>query len=152
MNEGDSEIKRPKPDDPPWLVIALAEQGVEEVEGPEANPRIVEYDSATTLKATSDEVAWCSAFANWCMAKAGIAGTGSAGARSWLHWGVSCEPRRGAVAVFRRGNSTWQGHVGFVVGVDSYQGTLQILGGNQGDAVCVTTFSRQRLLGCRWPG
>ena len=73
------------------------------------NPRILEYFTATSLDAKDESTSWCSAFANWCMKQAGIEGTKSALARSWLHWkgGVSLsdKPVTGAVAVFPRGSS-----------------------------------------------
>jgi hypothetical protein len=71
----------------PWMAIAMREQGQAEIKGPAANPRIIEYHAATTLRARSDETAWCSSFANWCMQQAGIPGTKSAAAISWMHWG-----------------------------------------------------------------
>ncbi|HEX5760734.1 MAG TPA: TIGR02594 family protein [Thermoanaerobaculia bacterium] len=70
------------------------------------NPRIVEYHRTTSLRATDDEVPWCSAFVNWCMREAGLRGTGSAAARSWLTWGSRlATPRRGCVTVLRRGTN-----------------------------------------------
>lgn len=134
---------------PPWLVTALGEIGISEVPGIAASPRIVEYDAATTLKATSDEVPWCSAFVNWCVAQAGLRGTGSAAARSWLKWGVKTPPRLGAIAVFQRSASPTLGHVGFLL--DNYGGLLQVLGGNQGNRVCIKTFGPAALLDLRWP-
>lgn len=38
---------------PPWLVIGLRELGVAEIHGSPSNSRILEYDQATTLKATA---------------------------------------------------------------------------------------------------
>ena len=67
----------------PWIDIAKGEMHQAEIPGPMANPRIVEYHATTSLKATFDEVPWCSAFVNWVMEQAGIKGTGSAKARSW---------------------------------------------------------------------
>jgi uncharacterized protein (TIGR02594 family) len=137
--------------DPPWLQFAQAEVGahVAEIPGPGANPRIIEYHHQTDLKATSDEIPWCSAFVNWCIWMSKLRGTGSAIARSWLAWGDPCEARRGAIAVFRRGKSTWAGHVGFLL--EEGPTTLKVLGGNQHDAVCVGTFKKSDLLGYRWP-
>lgn len=75
---------------PTWMVIAERElaSGVRERPGAEHNPRIVEYHSATLLRATTDEVPWCSSFANWCLLQVFETGTWSAAARSWLAWGV----------------------------------------------------------------
>jgi surface antigen len=51
------------------------------------------------------------------------------------------------VAVFERQGG---GHVGFVDSVNA-DGSLNILGGNQGDAVNVRRFTRDRLIALRWP-
>ena len=83
----------------PWLEIAEREQGVAEVPGAGDNPRVVDYLMSTTLGSLenqNDETPWCSAFVNWCMEQAGIKGTNSAWARSWLDWGK--EPEEGEAA------------------------------------------------------
>lgn len=133
-----------------WLDIARAELGQRGKPGPEHNPRIIQYHRATTLQATSDEVPWCSSFANWCMERAGIRGTRSAAARSWLKWGRELkEPRRGCVVVLRRGRNPAAGHVGFYMG--ERKGRIILLGGNQGNRVCTVSFPARDLLGYRWP-
>ena len=111
---------------PPWLERALDELGVEEIPGDADNPRIVEYHAATTLRASDDEVPWCSSFVNWCMRDI-FPTTGSARARSWLAWGIPIAyPAAGCVAILARGGGNQpgpkvldaQGHVGFFVGFD----------------------------------
>jgi len=137
----------------PWMAIAKNEIGVKEFTGSADNPRIVEYHAATTYGARDDEVAWCSSFVNWCMREAGQTRTGSAAARSWLNWGtILSEPRKGCVVVLRRGNTNWQGHVGFFNSDGDTPGPdIPVLGGNQGDAVSVSSFPKTRVLGYRWP-
>jgi uncharacterized protein (TIGR02594 family) len=138
-------------DDAPWMKIAKAEIGQAEVKGEaENNPRILEY-LATTGKFKADETPWCSAFANWAMVKAGKKGTNSALARSWLKWGEAIEePRYGCLVVFKRGNSAWQGHVGFFVRMEGEK--IVVLGGNQANTVSIAPRSKSDLLGYRWPG
>jgi uncharacterized protein (TIGR02594 family) len=133
---------------PKWLHVALDELGTQEVRGGE-NPRILDYHTATTLRALEDEVPWCSSFANWCIFEAGLKGTKSAAARSWLKWGKPCEARLGAVTVLQRGTSTWQGHVGFLL--QATKTGLWLLGGNQGDSVNIAIYAPSKLLGYRWP-
>lgn len=137
--------------DYPWYAVARAEIGVREVRGNGDNPRIVEYLRSTTLDApaaSQDETPWCSAFANWCVERAGSAGTDSAWARSWLTWGRETKaPTRGCLVVLQRGTNA--GHVGFFVSKTAT--TVTLLGGNQGDAVCEATFPLERLLGYRVP-
>lgn len=138
-----------KPGDPPWLAIAVAELGVKEYPGNGENPRIVEYLRSTNLSAPDsarDETPWCSAFANWCVEKAGFEGTDSAWARSWLNWGVELnKPQRGCIVVLQR--EVNKGHVGFFLGKTS--SGIRLLGGNQGNAVSVATFAKSNLLGYR---
>jgi uncharacterized protein (TIGR02594 family) len=135
---------------PPWYKIAEGELGIEEIPGNEDNPRIVEYHRSVFDCDMHDEVAWCSAFANWCMIQAGFNPTHSALARSWLNWGIALRvPVPGAVMVFARGVQGWQGHVAFYVGEG--RGGYKVIGGNQGNAVSYATYARGDLLGIRWP-
>jgi len=135
--------------EPIWLQCARKELGVHETPGKASTKRILEYHQATSLKATDDETAWCSAFVCWCLETTGITSTRSAAARSYLNWGkVLSEPRIGCVVVFQRGDSAWQGHVGFVVGFDKT--TITCLGGNQNDSVCIQKYPRSKVLGFRW--
>jgi len=136
---------------PAWMPVAFDELGVKEVPGDGDNPRIVEYHQATTLKATDDEVPWCSAFVNWVMRESGYTYTKSAAARSWLTWGDEIElPMYGAVTVLRRGSNPAQGHVGFFVDQPE-AGVIRLLGGNQSDSVNITVFPASRVIGYRWP-
>ena len=94
--------------------------------------------------------AWCAAFVNATLGHAGIQGTGSNMARSFLDWGTPVDtPQRGDVAVFSRGDPNGPyGHVGFFKGYDD-AGNVLVLGGNQGDAVSVAPYSANSLLGFR---
>ncbi|MAP55132.1 MAG: hypothetical protein CL605_09540 [Altibacter sp.] len=135
--------------DPPWLRTALGELGVREGVGTENHPRVLQYlQSCERLPAdlqATDATPWCSAFVNWCMEQAGVEGTNSAWARDWLHWGRTItKPRRGDVVVLSRGSG---GHVGFYWSGTAK--TLQVLGGNQKDAVSIAPYSVKRLLGYR---
>lgn len=94
--------------------------------------------------------AWCAAFVNATLQQSGMEGTNSLAARSFLDWGQAVdEPQLGDIAVFSRGDPNgWQGHVGFFQGYNP-DGTINVLGGNQGDAVTVAAYSPDRLLGFR---
>lgn len=97
--------------------------------------------------------AWCAAFVDATLAQAGQKGTGKLNARSYLDWGQEVsEPQVGDIAVFSRGDPNgWQGHVGFYQGRNP-DGTINVLGGNQGDSVSVQAYSPDRLLGYRRGG
>jgi len=135
----------------PWMEFAFGEllADVREVPGPGSNIRILEYLATTNTPALGgDSTSWCSAYTNFCLRMARIVGTNSAAARSWLKWGVPCEPRVGAIGVlWRESQSSWKGHVGFVVGANA--GAIHLLGGNQGDRVSIASFPITMLLGCR---
>jgi uncharacterized protein (TIGR02594 family) len=138
----------------PWYQIALEElaYGVSEMPGEAHNPRIIEYHATCTLKATNDETPWCSAFVNWCLRQAGLKGTDSAGAQSWLKWKDGTKitsPRLGCLAVFKRGKEPWQGHVGFFASEDDNH--IQLLGGNQGNTISLASQRKDKLMGYRWP-
>ncbi len=137
--------------DLPWLAIGMAETGMHEFSGAADNPRIVEYLHSTNLGAplrNEDETAWCSAFVNWCIEKAGYEGTDSAWAKSWLNWGKEIKkPVIGCIAVFTRESG---GHVGFYMG--KTKTAIRVFGGNQNDAVNVSSYPKSKLLGYRLPG
>lgn len=142
-----------------WLEIAVAEIGQKEMRGGE-NPRIVEYHDTTTLSANEDEVPWCSSFVNWCLKQAGIIGTNSAAAKSWLLWGRKIEqPEKGCICVIRQkksGNDAATGsasgyHVGFWINEEA--GHLRLLGGNQSAQVKISSFNlaNYEICGYRMP-
>ncbi len=134
----------------PWMDAAHAEIGTKEVLGDSDNPRIVWYHSFTRLKATDDETAWCSAFVCAMLESTGWASTRSASARSYLDYGREIgTPEYGCIVVMSRGKPG-QGHVGFYVGTDK-NGDLLILGGNQGNQVCISPRKKATVLSYRWP-
>ena len=135
----------------PWLPFAKTELGVRAF-GPGAiNPRVTEYHVGTNNKGYDDKVSWCSSFVNWTLAKAGIQGTSSALARSWLTWGVPLkEPVVGCVTVlWREEPSSWKGHVGFFHHIEGEN--IFLLGGNQLEEVRVHSYPLQSVLSYRWP-
>lgn len=136
---------------PLWMRHAWELLGEREVPGRRDNARILAlYRDAGHPEIRHDETAWCAAFAGACLVRAGEKATGSLMARSYLDWGEPCEEAQaGAIAVLSRGSDPALGHVGFLVGETDEH--VVLLGGNQGDAVCVEAFPRARLLGLRWP-
>lgn len=140
----------------PWMAIATGEIGQREIRGAQHNPRIVEYHATTTLRATTDETAWCSSFVNWCLKQAGITGTNSAAAASWVNWGQAATAKAGAITVIYNqaaasSLSISGNHVGFLV---QETGThYQLLGGNQSNQVKISSYPKTswRLKGYRWP-
>ena len=60
------------------------------------------------------------------------------------------DAREGDIVVLSRGTSSWQGHVGFYVGSAGRE--IEVLGGNQNNAVSIASYARDRLLGLRRAG
>lgn len=118
----------------------------------EGDKRAALQDYLTTGGANLDPAttAWCAAFVNSTLQQAGYEGTGSNMARSFLEWGQEVQqPQRGDLAVFSRGDPNGPfGHVGFFDGYNP-DGTIRVLGGNQGDAVSIAAYDPSRLLGFR---
>lgn len=114
------------------------------------NPLVVKlFADAGFSGINQDSVAWCAAVGAM-LKRAGHAPSGSLAARSYESWGIGLkEPALGAIATKKRGNSSWQGHTGLVVGANKDQ--VFLLGGNQSDAVNVAAFKRSDIVAYRWP-
>ena len=102
---------------------------------------------------------WCAAFANAALRESGYVGTEVVSdnpllARSFLHYGEEVTtPIRSDIVVLRRGNQSWQGHVGFYVGQKKINGTLHyaLLSGNNEETVDIDWYDANRVLGIRRP-
>lgn len=134
----------------PWMESAWGYIGVKETAGKGATAEIVGmYAKAGHAEVSSDEVPWCAAFVGGCLKDASLPNTGSLLARSYLEYGTKLDaPKVGAIAIFKRGAPP-SGHVAFVTGWGN--GSIRVLGGNQGDKVCEANYPLDSLLGLRWP-
>lgn len=102
---------------------------------------------------------WCAWYVNGKLVFNGANGTNSGMARSFLKWGVpvdEADAKKGDIVILWRGpkNDGVTGHVGMLV--ELKENSFTLLGGNQGDRVCLETFSRykngkDRILGIRRP-
>lgn len=106
------------------------------------------------LVGTSTTTPWCSAFVGACLERAGIptriknANFSKDNSRYWLDFGSILDtPKYGCIVVFSRNGG---GHVGFVVG-KTPEGSLLVLGGNQGDTVSIMRKGTGTVLGYRYP-
>ena len=139
----------------PWLDDMLASVGTHEVAGDKANAAILAYFAEVGHpECKSDEIAWCAARAGAALKRTGYpipAVNVNLMARSYLTWGTACEPKRGAIGVIPRGNSTWQGHVFCVVEVLKGGKRIKYVAGNQSDAVGYGEVAIKDVLGFRWP-
>lgn len=98
--------------------------------------------------------AWCAAFINASLNKAGYSGTGSDLARSFLEWGNAVDPGQvqpGDIGVYPRGSNPMYGHAGIVERVDPATGMVTMISGNAGPqgAVQESQYSIKGALGFR---
>ena len=133
----------------PWLDRARSQIGVKETPGAGNSSTISGYFQQSVEQKHPDSVPWCAAFVGAMLVGTGYVGTGSLMARSYLAWGTKIpKPIKGAIVIFERGAAP-AGHVAFV---DEMTATsIKCIGGNQSDAVTLATYSRNKVLGYRWP-
>lgn len=127
--------------------------GTKEIPGAVANKDIVTFANHTSLHATSDEIPWCSSFANFIVDTCGDKGTGSAAARSWLDWGkVLDKPEPGCIVIIDRkdAKNPNAAHVTFFA-CEAGPYSIQCIGGNQGDMVKPSIYLKSKVLGYRGP-
>ena len=152
------EITPPKPDESPEPVHgaldpmapyrwALKELGQSEIGGSKHNPRIVWYHRFTSLKATTDEVPWCSSFICAAAESCGFKSTRSAAAKSWATYGEAGDGSVGDIAVLTRsgGNHVTFFNKPYKKGDKTFSG----LGGNQGNRVSIANQDAGRLIAIR---
>lgn len=136
---------------PPWLVEARKLVGLREIVGSRHEARILQFFAEAGHPGIhDDETAWCAAFVGAMLRRAGYSSSGALNARSYLNFGTKLEkPTLGCIVVFKRGSSSWQGHVAFFLrDLGAY---IEVLGGNQGNAVSIARYRKADLLGYRWP-
>lgn len=133
----------------PWIVEAYKHEGLREIKGPQHAPEILQmWKDIKRGGIKDDETPWCAAFVGAMLERVGIRSTRFEGSQSYLQWGeVLAKPIYGCVCIGKR---TGGGHVGFVVGMTA-NGDPILLAGNQGDAVTVKAYPKERVLGYRWP-
>lgn len=132
----------------PWMNTAYDLIGTKETPGVRNTAEILQWAQVLGLSYNSDAIPWCGLFVAFCMADNGIVPVKNPlWAQSWNNFGSKLTaPGFGAIMVFVRSGG---GHVGFYVGESDY--TYTILGGNQADSVSITSVSKSRAIGYRWP-
>lgn len=133
--------------EPAWLTEAKKDLGLHEGAGSLDNATVVKmYADAGHPEIKHDSVAWCAAAVGAWLHRAGLKGTGSLLALSYLKWGIPLsKPVLGAIAVKKRVGG---GHVTLVVGQSGHY--IYCLGGNQGDAVSIAAYDAS-VFSFRWP-
>jgi len=133
--------------------------GIKEVDGTTSNPQILAMLRLDDTWPEDDSVPWCSAFTNYIAWLLRLPRSKSLRARSWLLVGEVidldyAEPGFDVV-IFKRGSGSQPGpdvikapgHVGFYAGVEGSK--ILVLGGNQGNSVSISRYSKSSLLGVR---
>lgn len=117
--------------------IAKTYQGNSETKN--SGPLVKLFRDTFRRKINPRKTPWCAAFVNGVLHKAGVKGTNSLSARSFVSWGSRVKnPQNGDVVLIRRrGGSGY--HVGFYVGRKGNK--VLVLGGNQSNRVKVSAFS-----------
>lgn len=129
---------------PAWMQVAhyYANKKVREVRGGE-NPDIIRFfEEIKKPEFNEDEIPWCAAFVGACLYESNYGHNGSAWAAHYGIWDGADEvdePKYGDIVVMTRNGG---GHVGFFVR-DNEDGTIRVLGGNQGDEVNYSNFSKR---------
>jgi uncharacterized protein (TIGR02594 family) len=137
----------------PWFEEAKHLMNLKEGPGGKDNAEILDWAKDLEIHYPHDEIPWCGLFVAHCVGATlpeEPLPANPLGARQWERFGESTQPRVGAVMVFwREPRQKGLGHVGFYVGED-HDG-YQIVGGNQGDKVCLTWMPKERFLNAHWP-
>jgi len=131
---------------------------INEIPGDRHHPAIQWAHLLCGLPDEKDETPWCSSFVNLVCWLHRLPRSKSARARSWLRVGLAVsnvkDAEPGDVVVLTRGNNppgpeviAAPGHVGFFVGKTGDM--IELLGGNQSNAVNVSRYSVGRVLGVR---
>lgn len=136
---------------PAWLNYAFEQIGIDEVKNADVVKQWIKGigDQWFTENFNPSTVPWCGGFVAHCMRAQGIQIPKLwMRAKEWANWGIRItSPVVGCVVVFERKGG---GHVGFVVG-KTEAGELIVLGGNQGNCVCLAKFGMDRVVGYFWP-
>jgi len=126
--------------------------GVKEVRGNLDNPQILAMLRLDEAWPSGDETPWCSAFVNYIAWLMRLPRSHKLNARSWLSVGMSISAQDAKpgydIVILSRPPSPESGHVAFFAGLEP-PNTVMLLGGNQGDSVCVAPFSASRIIGVR---
>jgi uncharacterized protein (TIGR02594 family) len=139
--------------DPSFIQVAQKYQGLNERDNAGVISSFIKKSAGISVN--PQETPWCAAFVNGVLGAAGVKGTGSLAAKSFLNYGTATtKPSQGDIVVLSRGDRNGPyGHVGFYIGTVSHDGQeyVQILGGNQGNSVSTHEFPVSRVIGYRRP-
>lgn len=144
--------------DAPWLDVMRTRIGIREIAGKKHNPAIIQmFADVGHPEIKEDEIAWCAAGMGSALIACSLPippKNVNLMARSYLTYGVKSLPKPGAIAIWPRGSSSWQGHVNVVEEVRESNGKVQVkcIGGNQSNAMTRTGWEdADGAIDFRWP-
>jgi len=129
------------------LEIAFKEYGNKGIPGSNSEKEVLKYYTDIGFKwVQDDDLAWCSAFMNWCLKKANLPYFKTLSARAMLKYGTKTEyPEIGDIVVlWRISKNSIYGHVGFFI--TEKKGVIYLLGGNQSNSVSTAPYQKKNLL------
>lgn len=137
-----------------WLdkLIEYENQGFKEKVGKDSNPRILKWAHGVgqaDYMVDDSKTPWCGIGMAGVLDECGLGHAipkAPAAAISWLECGVPCEPKVGAIAVFKR---TGGNHVTVIRAIRGH--TWDCIGCNQGNAIQTDEYDGRKALGTRWP-
>ena len=103
------------------------------------------------LDVDDDEVPWCAAFACAAIEETGYVSPRTGRARGFVPGRLMspCDHRLGSIVVLSSDRGPASGHVGFLAGIEP--GKVHLLGGNQGNRVCIAPFQAAKIVHMLWP-
>lgn len=115
------------------LQAMKADLGVTEASDPE---RVGEYLALVGLP-RDPSIPWCAAFQCFKLEEVGHPSPRAANARALENYGEEAKREPGAICVLRRGNKSWQGHVGVVSDLDDPEDDewVTLVSGNSSNSV-----------------
>lgn len=134
---------------PPWMAEMHRKMGLHEVRD---NSALADWmRSFGRYLGNPKDLPWCGDAVESCIAKTLPRETLPSNpffAQAWKGFGVDVGgPIVGSIGVIRWNASS--GHVGFVAGIDGNR--VNLLGGNQSNAINISSFPRAKFIAFRWP-
>jgi len=141
---------------PPIIIESLKLYGIEEFEGSENNPTIMDWAKELGIDwYTADSIPWCGLDAGIVARRAGYPFDPALllKALNWLKYGISLPLRKASLGDFlvfnRPAAGKEAGHVGVYAAED--ESTYYVLGGNENNRHGIVRMLKQRLVGVQRP-
>jgi uncharacterized protein (TIGR02594 family) len=140
----------------PWLVEAEKDLGIRELVAGELNPNVRAYFKHTRFPPSmiTKKTAWCAAAICAWLERSGTRSPRTARAADFARFGVAVELDRaepGDIVVFGKADPDAGGSGHVALFVERRGDVLDVLGGNQGNRVCIAERPVARVVAVRRP-